>query len=254
MAPICFNDFLSQIFSAYFSIKQTLHIIIKFRKWQMLLLNFNFYFCFWKVHRNQHPMVIKTIKQNDFRCTQNLFHSWLNLQQMIFDLTIQTSCLFCYAIFSKVKSIRTTGRHINHMIENKTIKAFISCARQSTCESFSMQADSSMLLLKDGTHHKPRQQLYIQRMPPTEGTHRSLHSNQTAGKHTCHPAERQTNKQNKMFFSGKYHFCFSNLTFNRKVCAGFIVLCLLCAVHLITERWFFLVRYRERRKIDGTRL
>lgn len=40
------------------------------------------------------------------------------------------------------------------------------------------------------THHKPRQQLYIQRMPPTEGTHRSLHSSQTAGKHTCHPAER----------------------------------------------------------------
>ncbi len=112
--------------------------------------------------------------------------------------------------FSKVKSIRTTGRHINHMIQNKTIKAFISCARQSTCESFSMQADGSMLLLKDGTHHKPRQQLYIQRMPPTEGTHRSLHSNQTAGKHTCHPAERQTNKT-KCFFQVNIIFVFQIL-------------------------------------------
>lgn len=37
------------------------------------------------------------------------------------------------------------------------------------------------------THHKPRQQLHIQRMPPTEGTHRSLHSSRTAGTHTCHP-------------------------------------------------------------------
>lgn len=47
----------------------------------------------------------------------------------------------------------------------------------------------------NSTHHKPRQQLYIQRMPPTEGTHRWLHSNRTAGKCTCHPAESKHSHQ-----------------------------------------------------------